>query len=482
LSSRTNKTPLRFKASHRASSTPLTSSDHIVRLPASIIDFTFPKNTSRLLRTTGLNSYRIIVYPAHKLSTLRIPDPCIVVFSTDKTISDVTKWIAAHSDTPILHVSTRHHGCDIPLHRLNRATLWRFCKRTIATLVTSGQLSNADAELLLRRSSHYRRRPLAFPQRWHNTTTPNELALFSVGMGFQRVEHLKPSPDDSTCIQAIATSAEKLLSLRPRHVAHPTPQLIITTTDTSPESIKAIKNPPPPLHHQTKTLQKAVNFLRRQKGYFHTATKEELNTLFPTIAPFVALRAREHTTQTDALAARSASEMSPILRLPANTASCRDQVIRLANCFRKEPNYAQTKKLTHVYNELIRTLTHSVPDRFRDVIANTDGGIRIVSDLPFEWLPGARNLPLLYERECSRIPTTPGDLMFTQLLPRDTVLLPRSAISNILVLRSFHRGDKIAPWLKPQSLHIRFRHTFDLSTATPPIAYSRHSPTTKAPS
>lgn len=421
---------------------------HIARLPASVENFHEPKPALRARRAAGLDFYDVHFVPVQQLITLRPRARIVLIFSGQSTADAVSTWIESLPSPQPFHVSSVSAPNSLSISRLNRKRLRRHVVRVLEALAGTGDDEARETLEKLNSSPALRRRPLSFPRRDHNTVAPNEIALFSAGMQFLESARLIPSPDDSECIRSIATSASKILSLRSHSAlsrAGRTPSLILTTTGQSRDVVKDFLDQKHIKGSAEAQFQVGVRILQKQQGYFHVMDSDVASKFLGDndVQAAVALRTREHDAQTDALTIRATSELSAVVRLPARANTCHQSMIQLASCFRGGSARRKTK-LLQAHQNLTADLRRVVPDELHEVLRSSAGGLRIVSDVLFEWLPGAKDLPLMFERECSRIPTTPGDLLLQQLLPRPPVIVGVGSLQEILVVRSFRKGDKLA--------------------------------------
>lgn len=65
------------------------------------------------------------------------------------------------------------------------------------------------------------------------------------------------------------------------------------------------------------------------------------------------------------------------------------------------------------FRQVQARLTEAVPKEFIEVIRKSKTGVRIIADAHLEWLD-IDGLPLVIRKNCSRIPTTPGNLFIDQ--------------------------------------------------------------------
>ncbi|GFO55574.1 hypothetical protein GMSM_25810 [Geomonas sp. Red276] len=154
---------------------------------------------------------------------------------------------------------------------------------------------------------------------------------------------------------------------------------------------------------------------------------------------FTTMRKKEITLYTTALAIKACSDFSPVLRLPPIVNTLHADLQRLAACSRGNSSHKKFK-LNKLYKEVAKKLSNVVDAEYIKVINGTTGHIKIVSDSPLEWLR-IDGLPLMLRNSASRIPTTPGNLFFAKMVQNFPLVVPVSAFSEVLIIRSFHAND-----------------------------------------
>ncbi len=156
------------------------------------------------------------------------------------------------------------------------------------------------------------------------------------------------------------------------------------------------------------------------------------------------VRAADMASFTSALAALSSATLVPVLRLEPKLNDVRGDLKQLASCVRSEAQFNfvwKTSRLTRRLGERMRAL---VNDEFLNRIdaPEREGkieGMKLVSDVPLE-LMLSNGIPLCLRFDVSRLPPIPGNLFLGQSLT-PPIILPLSAFSEVLVVRSFAADD-----------------------------------------
>jgi hypothetical protein len=119
----------------------------------------------------------------------------------------------------------------------------------------------------------------------------------------------------------------------------------------------------------------------------------------------------------------------------------------------------RARALLHKEGVIVIRLVRTVGAKMRTLIDNafleridrkTDqdfiGGLKLVTDLPLEWLPVC-GVPLALRYDVSRIPVMPGNLLIQHCV-RPPLTISAAAFKRVLVIRSFGHSDPLAPILE----------------------------------
>ena len=190
--------------------------------------------------------------------------------------------------------------------------------------------------------------------------------------------------------------------------------------------------------------QTTYSFLIKDQAEFRELQSDPASNLA------LQLRTQELTALTNALAVRAASYLCPVLRLAPAVNHSSPALIRLADCLRSEkPTHRKVSRLT---KDLTSALEKAVPRQFVERIDLPHSGIKLVTDAPLELLP-IRGLPMMLRHVTSRIPVTPGNQAFHELLPHDLMELTTGHFKETLVIRSFRENDPLRDDLETAVKH-----------------------------
>lgn len=139
--------------------------------------------------------------------------------------------------------------------------------------------------------------------------------------------------------------------------------------------------------------------------------------------------------------ALAANGLQPALRLP-NAVNFHNATLREIELHADRTDPRGWQLLQRNYIKLTQDLHGEIHPRIFDDLRSRTEAITLVSDAPLEWLR-IDGLPLMIRHELSRIGMTPGNLMLTQCIQAGITILPASALTEILIIRSFDPNDPI---------------------------------------
>lgn len=99
-------------------------------------------------------------------------------------------------------------------------------------------------------------------------------------------------------------------------------------------------------------------------------------------------------------------------------------------------------KMNKIVGSIISRLTEYVGKEYLDMLPEDLDPIKIIADLPLEWFR-VNDLPLMIRYDTSRIPTTPGDLLFYQSITSKDIVIHPEDFEHILIVRSFRQDDPV---------------------------------------
>ncbi len=291
----------------------------------------------------------------------------------------------------------------------------------------------------------------------HNAFTPNVLALEKSGYSNICDERFWSNEQGiGPFVKEIVRTATSILDERARigdrdmfRINPRRPDLMLF----SPSIYQHLRENPLIGRNETaeeKKAGRALQLFAGQRGYrFELAPEKaaaaglELEGGEPKVNPVFQVRQQELLLETNAIGLLAASEFSAVVRWPNEINRTAGQIRQLAS--QQRGNDARARKRLKAFNEAQLRLHRATPPEFMDLIRRSETGIRIVADAPLEWLD-VDGVPLGVEYDVSRIPTTPGNILITQLLSRPVLRLQPEVFDEILILNAIAEDDPIHPF------------------------------------
>lgn len=379
------------------------------------------------------------------------PFRCVLTIpSMEEPIAEILKRVPE----PWLHLSLGDKG-------FGRASPAKLGWEGFAQLLkeTVGPSASSSEESVVRIFERILQSKVVAPQRdfiaqprGHGVTQMNEHAAMSTGaIGIEPLKLDSPL-QRKLYVDAIVSSIDELLAHRRwlseggEDIPYPNKLcLAVSTVRTYFYGSGFAKNnefrrEAPELHRFILGLvkQESYAYWWDEKGAAALDTKEAQGLLV--------LNAREHQALVASLAVFSARTLTPVLRLEPKISGIRSTLAKVASLARGS-NARRVHKTNQAARALMTEMRALVDDRYMEVIkrAHEDpspGGVKVISDLPLEWLP-VGNLPLMLAFETSRVTVTPGNVSLDNLVRVRTTYLPVSSFVHILVIRSYRADDPI---------------------------------------
>lgn len=202
------------------------------------------------------------------------------------------------------------------------------------------------------------------------------------------------------------------------------------------------------------------NFLKtaliRNRGYGNSSLQLNGESLFnpyedEVLGPLLIMRQFELRLFTTIVALTAANQFVPALRLPNSVMLHHDRlsnIYALVNSNRRD----RTLELSRKVSDYSRTIQEEMGS---ELVKETFGSrvkLLAVCDFPIEWL-SIDLVPAMFRYELSRVPSTPGNVTAHVLLSGQRLLVPLSAVANILIIRSLASSDPIRNHLSDSVAH-----------------------------
>ncbi|VVC84266.1 hypothetical protein [Sideroxydans sp. CL21] len=422
--------------------------------PADVRELSASWREIAFFRTAGLISHKVL--PAEHSAFKQIvtwphglPFRCVI--STDENAEFIDECLHSRKDE-WLHVSTLPGESRHELLKLTRRTFLDYVRRRIDQM--EGESNYSDMVPIIRSfltSNLPGSRRIALPGTRHNFTRPNEIALQAFGC---RLSEGHESPlTEKRAAQWIVRSVDFVLRRRRELLSEAQAALSVNALLlTLPATYRG---------HRKKVY---INSIRRSIGtskapigrimriiidsptYLIHAEEGELKEFFGNAMgqAMMAIRRAEMQLYCAILTRISAESLLPTLRLIPYANRAWGHLKHLADCARIEGPHKH-RKLRRLYLGAQVALEAGLDDQFANrlqLLGKSVQGIKLVSDLPLEWLR-IQGVPIMLRHECSRIPLVPSSLAYAVATDQDPVLIPPSILTDVLIIRSFDQNDQI---------------------------------------
>lgn len=290
-------------------------------------------------------------------------------------------------------------------------------------------------------------RPFSRPVQPHNVTLPNVMALAGAGFVVEEVSApLAADPDDF--LREISRLAHDVLDIRePNYGA-----AALRTTPSQPDLYVVAPSFYAFVYEGGLNLpsgkagvpaRNLLQMMRRQTGYqLKGGGKTWLAILEDQLAmALLDIRRRELDFQVVAAGLAAAGTLSATIRLPAAVNRVQGAIRQMA-AHARSGKAGHARKLVKLFAEVQSRLVAEIGPQLLPVIERSQTGVKLVTDVPLEWLP-VGGLPLMLRKNVSRITTTPGNLMTGVLARSELIHLDRDAFREILVVSAIEPGDPI---------------------------------------
>jgi hypothetical protein len=426
----------------------------IVELPADVVEMALPPAAQAGRRTNGVGAWQWTPLAEYALSDIHVPAECPfwVMLTVDiETATKVDRWIKKQSYKP-LHISmaratSRTHPADIAPEEMRKhfQHVLALVEKDFPNL--EKRLVSQGLEAWSPRASHRFGEPVP----GHNITIPNVMALQGIGIAFEDAgPFVGTDPDDF--MQLVAYLANRVLDYRKLTYSSPAyrttpaqPDVFVTAPALYNEIYESGLSLPP--GEDSKPVRALLQIMQRQSSYQLRGSGKAWVSIMksPIAQTFLRIRAMETNLQVVAAGLTAAGTLSATVRVsPA--------VNRVQGAIRQLASHARSDKIKPA-GKLVKSFAH-VQDRLATavgpeliaVIDRAEFGVKLVTDVPLEWLP-LGNLPLMLRKDVSRITATPGNLQIGMLSRNELLHLSAKAFLEVLVISAFEPSDPIAKTL-----------------------------------
>lgn len=424
---------------------------HLISLPADVVEPALPEAARAGRRANGVGAWHWHPLALYALKHLEVlPErPFWVMLTHDaKTASAVDRWIAKQTYRPF-HISQVPGAGRLSIEQVNHSQLLTHF-RQIFSLVSTRE-ADLERRLVSEALDNWKPRPsLEFHRAvpGHNVIIPNVMALEGLGYRFEEWDEQFLN-DPADYVREIAAIANAVLDLRERTSATPAfrttppqPDLYLTAPSlymhVYEEGIAL------PRDLASKPARDLLQMLRRQTGYQLKGNGRAWADVMqdPVAMVLLNLRQRELSLQVATAGLAAASNLAATIRLPGAVNRAQGTVRQMA-AHARSGKARSARKLASTFAEVQARLAKAVGPDLLSVIARSRTGVKLVADVPLEWLP-IGDLPLMLRKDVSRITTTPGNLQTGMLARSELIHLDARAFQEILVVSAIDQDDPIA--------------------------------------
>ena len=423
-------------------------------LPADVLECALPEPVLSGRRVNGVASWNWTPAALYALESLTVPpeSPFWVMLTADPKVADtVDRWIARQRYKP-LHISEKC-GADRLDARAVKPDDLRDHFRALLAQVTADE-PDIEPGFVTEGLAKWGQRPVRnyrTPVPGHNVTLPNVMAM--QGIGFRVIDSgpmINQDPADYH--RWIAETANAVLDERQRSLRSPAlrttpaqPDLYLTAPALYAHIYDGAFDFPKDEHGRA--AREVLQMMQRQTGYKLTGAGSAWARAFesPMAQMLISMRRAEIQIQVAAAGLAAAGKLAATVRLPPEVNRAQGAVRQMANHARSEKIKPATK-LVKTFAEVQKRLDEAIGPVLGAVIARSQTGVKLITDVPLEWLP-VGNLPLMLSKDVSRITATPGNLQIGTLARSKLIHLSVDAFREILVISAIDPKDPIADLL-----------------------------------
>ena len=424
----------------------------IVELPADIFEPALPSQSVRARRIGGTGGWHWFPLSQRALLDLEIPrnTPFWVIFSgTPNVASAVSSWAESQIVRP-LHVTPVPSQGTISADKLNTTKIGEHIDATLKLLQQRD--SALDCTELTSVRSEWRDKvhiDSVFPRRAHNCTLPNHMVLEAAGFRFKDVVPLiGQSMEPYTT--AIRETVESVRTLRQDvgyvpgfRLTPPHPALILTSPALYRHAYWSAQMFSQEKTEEHESVNSVIQFFQRQKTFHWNLDQKQHQRLLASreARDVIRIRQQELEVYTLAVGLRAASTLAATIRVPPAVNRTAGVVRRMATYDRNAETF-DSQRFVRLFATVQKALEDAVGSELLELISETEGGIKLVTDAPLEWLP-IKGLPLGLRYDCSRVTAIPGNLMVGELVLPNSLHFHADDFTNVLVISAFDATDPI---------------------------------------
>jgi len=426
-------------------------------LPADIYELTLRDIDTLLARRIGGEAsiwWLPISMDAFEKLTFDKSRPFNIVFAGHTIDIETAKSISRRKECPPLLIAPDNG--DINIKELDRHRIQKFCKDTLESIrLEISVLSYEKTKALLESWNNFAPRALPFDiKEFHHILIPNYMTLEAAGfiLPLEKLSVIKDITDKKH-IKCLVESAHQILDIREqvgarkafKHIP-PKPDLFLFV----PSMFKHWQKDKPEFrqvpHLNSKKFQCAFLVHQKQKGYQPILSDEDEAILLESgdfcieYQMLTMVRNAELAFNATIVGVKAASNISAVLYLPNRVNRTGGEIKQFAEHVRSSRR--NEMKQVKMFEKMQQALIQAIPTDFIQIIERSKAGIKIIADVPLEWLP-IKGIPLGLIQKVSHIPVTPGDLQIKAMVSKPNIHLTKESFFDILICSALASNDVI---------------------------------------
>jgi hypothetical protein len=375
------------------------------------------------------------------------------IWSTEETITKAIEACGKFAIKPI-HISCKKHPDTIHIDDVDEIIITSKLDNLRDLVIKENPKSEVSEFLAAHQNEEKEKLQFPFPPLNHSCTTPLAKALVSCGYEVGEVEEVVAS----TNIEQHSRGMIKLTSL---------------IDDIRAEfefPVGAIKNdgiifcasmyahlfkPKSKMWRDLyRTLAKAQrdfikNLIVRNKGFSNGGLQVGDGDVFnpyedEVVGGLLYERQVELSLFKEIISVVASNQFCPAIRLPNGVMLHHDRLNNIVSLI-NSPSRSRTKIIRKLNNKLksySEAIRKDVGEELLKAAFESRTKLLTICDFPIEWV-SINGFPLMFTHEISRIFPTPGNMLGQAALASQKIVVPYSAITEILVIRSFDVSDPI---------------------------------------
>lgn len=371
----------------------------------------------------------------------------VVCFTGEEEAARRTDIWAKKQNYRPLHVTTTTGSSGTSLDEFSFETLHQHCLEIFQSNPRAFSAEQRTAsEAALQNWIEPVKTPSSLKRNGHNIFRPNYM---SMDRAARSLEEGSPfiGKSESEYTQRILESCDAVVRMRSEIGFHPIhflslirPGLILSGPALLRPTYARIKLQD---SFNEKALEKTLRMIQKQRGLFNQVHVDFLKELGDSKYAQFTLAERQSeleifTLGTGLFACQTASA---VMRLSPGVNHVFPALSGYARNVRS-PKVEARLKSQRLFEGIQSELTSAVGNERIQFIKEHGGPIKIISDAPIEWLP-IDGLPLGIKYNCSRINSTPGNLLMAFLSLNESIRLHPNDLKKILVVNAFPDSDPL---------------------------------------